>query len=220
MIVARDEVHVVDAHPVAGGRRHHRRRRPLRRRASSTASRTATTSAPRAGSARCAAAEVICHLGAAPGGVARASWRRPLLGALTRVKLPRYRTGDAELDADDRRARRRRSPTRRTPTSSSSSSCRRCASPRDRADRGDLKIANAALKEMRYAFHVFAPYRSARKVAIFGSARTQPDDPLYEQTRELAARARGARLDGHHRRRPRDHGGRASRARAPRTRSA
>ena len=43
---------------------------------------------------------------------------------------------------------------------------------RDHADRGDLKIANAALKEMRYAFHVFAPYRAQRKVAIFGSART------------------------------------------------
>ena len=57
----------------------------------------------------------------------------------------------------------------------------------DHADRGDLKIANAALKEMRHAFHVFSPYRSARKVAIFGSARTQPDDPLYLQTRELAA---------------------------------
>ena len=40
---------------------------------------------------------------------------------------------------------------------------------------------------MRHAFYVFAPYRAARKVAIFGSARTQPDDPLYEQTRELAA---------------------------------
>jgi uncharacterized protein (TIGR00730 family) len=57
----------------------------------------------------------------------------------------------------------------------------------DHADRGDLKIANAALKEMRHAFHVFSPYRSARKVAIFGSARTLPDDPLYVQTRELAA---------------------------------
>jgi uncharacterized protein (TIGR00730 family) len=57
---------------------------------------------------------------------------------------------------------------------------------RDHADRGDLKIANAALKEMRYAFHVFAPYRNERKLAIFGSARTQPDSPLYDQTRRLA----------------------------------
>jgi uncharacterized protein (TIGR00730 family) len=58
---------------------------------------------------------------------------------------------------------------------------------RDRADRGDLKIANAALREMRDAFHVFAPFRSERKIAIFGSARTQPEDPLYDQTRRLAA---------------------------------
>lgn len=59
---------------------------------------------------------------------------------------------------------------------------------RDHANRGDLKIANAALKEMRYAFHVFSPYRTARKVSIFGSARTKTHDPLYEQTREFAAR--------------------------------
>jgi uncharacterized protein (TIGR00730 family) len=40
---------------------------------------------------------------------------------------------------------------------------------------------------MRYSFHVFAPYRSARKVAIFGSARTRPDDPLYVLARDMAA---------------------------------
>jgi len=57
---------------------------------------------------------------------------------------------------------------------------------RDETDRGDLKIANAALKEMRYAFHVFAPYRAERKLAIFGSARTEQDSPLYDQARRLA----------------------------------
>ena len=57
---------------------------------------------------------------------------------------------------------------------------------RDRVSRGDLKMANAALKEMRYGFTVFEPYRSARKAAIFGSARTTRDDPLYEQTVALA----------------------------------
>ena len=57
---------------------------------------------------------------------------------------------------------------------------------RDHASRGDLKVANAALKEMRYTFHVFAPYRDALKASIFGSARTEPDDPLYDQTRRLA----------------------------------
>jgi uncharacterized protein (TIGR00730 family) len=43
------------------------------------------------------------------------------------------------------------------------------------------------LKEMRYTFHVFAPYRAALKVAMFGSARTERDDPLYEQARAFAA---------------------------------
>jgi len=57
----------------------------------------------------------------------------------------------------------------------------------DGADRLDLKITNAALKEMRKAFRVFAPYRHVPKVTIFGSARTLPDDPLYLQTRDLAA---------------------------------
>jgi len=57
----------------------------------------------------------------------------------------------------------------------------------DDADRLNLKITNAALKEMREAFKVFAPYREVPKVTIFGSARTLPADPLYLQTRDLAA---------------------------------
>ena len=36
---------------------------------------------------------------------------------------------------------------------------------------GDLKITNTALKELRYAYKVFAPYASVRKVTVFGSAR-------------------------------------------------
>jgi uncharacterized protein (TIGR00730 family) len=58
---------------------------------------------------------------------------------------------------------------------------------RQDSDRLDLKIASAALAEMRSAFTVFRPYRQVPKVTIFGSARTRPDDPLYAQTRELAA---------------------------------
>lgn len=57
----------------------------------------------------------------------------------------------------------------------------------DGTDRLDLKITNAALKEMARAFRVFAPYRQVSKVTIFGSARTLPADPLYAQARELAA---------------------------------
>jgi uncharacterized protein (TIGR00730 family) len=58
----------------------------------------------------------------------------------------------------------------------------------DDAQRLDLKITNAALKELRYAFKVFAPYRHIPKVTMFGSARTLPDDPLYAQARGLASR--------------------------------
>ena len=54
---------------------------------------------------------------------------------------------------------------------------------RDAASRLDLKIVNAALKEMRYAFKVFAPYRETKKVSVFGSSRSRPGDPDYEQAK-------------------------------------
>jgi uncharacterized protein (TIGR00730 family) len=57
----------------------------------------------------------------------------------------------------------------------------------DETDRLNLKITNAALKEMRLAFKVFDKYRGIPKVTIFGSARTLPDDPLYAQARALAS---------------------------------
>lgn len=49
----------------------------------------------------------------------------------------------------------------------------------DDADRGDVKVLNVALRELRYAFKVFAPYADAPKVSIFGSARTPEDHPHY-----------------------------------------
>jgi uncharacterized protein (TIGR00730 family) len=57
----------------------------------------------------------------------------------------------------------------------------------DKPDTLNLKIAAAALAEMRDAFAMFQPYRDQRKVSIFGSARIQMDDPLYDQARRLAA---------------------------------
>jgi hypothetical protein len=45
---------------------------------------------------------------------------------------------------------------------------------KDATSIGDLKLLNASLKELRHAFRVFAPWEHARKVAVFGSARTQP----------------------------------------------
>ena len=47
----------------------------------------------------------------------------------------------------------------------------------DGASSGDLKITNTALKELRYAYKVFAPYRGVRKVTVFGSARTPSTEP-------------------------------------------
>ena len=44
----------------------------------------------------------------------------------------------------------------------------------------DIKILHRALKELRYAFRIFGEYRDVRKVSIFGSARTQSDDPNYQ----------------------------------------
>src|SRR5919204_6866352 len=52
---------------------------------------------------------------------------------------------------------------------------------RDQANRGDIKLLNTALKELRYAFKVFAPYRNQRKVTVFGSARLPPEHPAYHQ---------------------------------------
>ena len=40
-----------------------------------------------------------------------------------------------------------------------------------------IKMLNQALKELRYAFKIFSPYRKVRKVSVFGSARTAPDAP-------------------------------------------
>jgi uncharacterized protein (TIGR00730 family) len=51
----------------------------------------------------------------------------------------------------------------------------------DRTDRGDLKILSRTLRELRYAFKVFAQYRGRRKVTVFGSARTRPEAASYKQ---------------------------------------
>ena len=59
---------------------------------------------------------------------------------------------------------------------------------RDDGSRGDVKLMNSSLKEMRYSFLVFSRYRAVPKVTLFGSARTLPTDPNYEMAAELANR--------------------------------
>lgn len=60
---------------------------------------------------------------------------------------------------------------------------------RDDAGMGDLKMLHRALREMRYANKVFQNYRHLRKVSVFGSARTEPDNAAY-----LAAERFGQRM--------------------------
>jgi uncharacterized protein (TIGR00730 family) len=56
----------------------------------------------------------------------------------------------------------------------------------DVKDRGDVRVIRTALRELRYAFRLFAPYAEHRKVTIFGSARTLPSKQEYQQAVEFA----------------------------------
>ena len=55
---------------------------------------------------------------------------------------------------------------------------------KDVEHRGDVKVIQTAVRELRYAFRLFAPYAGSRKVTIFGSARLKPDDVEYQQAKE------------------------------------
>lgn len=50
---------------------------------------------------------------------------------------------------------------------------------------GDLKLVNSALKELRYSFKIFSPYRTVKKVIIFGSARSKTTSPEYKMAEEF-----------------------------------
>ncbi len=50
---------------------------------------------------------------------------------------------------------------------------------KDEPGRGEMKLMDRSLKELRYAFKVFKPYRQRRKISVFGSARTPPTHPNY-----------------------------------------
>src|SRR5262245_1792180 len=59
---------------------------------------------------------------------------------------------------------------------------------RDNAARGDVKLLNNALKELRYSFKVFSAFRNLRKVTLFGSARLPSSHPAYVQAVEFGRR--------------------------------
>jgi uncharacterized protein (TIGR00730 family) len=50
----------------------------------------------------------------------------------------------------------------------------------------DMTLFKRSMAELRYAQGVFAPYRDVKKICIFGSARTRPPAPVYEQATEFA----------------------------------
>lgn len=49
----------------------------------------------------------------------------------------------------------------------------------DGRDTGELKLMTQSLKELRYAYRIFARYAQPHKVTIFGSARTPESHPDY-----------------------------------------
>ena len=50
----------------------------------------------------------------------------------------------------------------------------------------DMVLFKRSMAELRYAQHVFAPYRHIKKICIFGSARTRPPAPIYANATEFA----------------------------------
>jgi uncharacterized protein (TIGR00730 family) len=56
---------------------------------------------------------------------------------------------------------------------------------KDVADKGDVRVIQTAIRELRYSFRLFAPYAHKRKVSIFGSARTKPDKIEYQQAADF-----------------------------------
>jgi uncharacterized protein (TIGR00730 family) len=60
------------------------------------------------------------------------------------------------------------------------------------SQKADIKLMNSALKEMRFTAKVFGPYRAVKKVTIFGSARTESGNAIYQMARELGEKLAGA----------------------------
>jgi len=55
------------------------------------------------------------------------------------------------------------------------------------SDLGDLRVAVTALNELLEASTLFSQWRGHPKLAVFGSARTKPENPLFEMARQLSA---------------------------------
>lgn len=58
----------------------------------------------------------------------------------------------------------------------------------DVRSRGDARVIQSAIRELRYQFRLFDRYKS-RRVCVFGSAQAKDDSPEYLQAREFAKKA-------------------------------
>ncbi len=58
----------------------------------------------------------------------------------------------------------------------------------DVESRGDVRVIQTTVRELRYAFRLFAPHAKVRKVTMFGSARLQPSRKEYQQAVTFARR--------------------------------
>jgi uncharacterized protein (TIGR00730 family) len=55
----------------------------------------------------------------------------------------------------------------------------------EKNDRAHLKLMNSTMKEMRFTGKIFGPYSDVRKVTVFGSARTAPEEPIYKMAHQF-----------------------------------
>ncbi|MEY4297105.1 MAG: hypothetical protein RLZZ423_284 [Cyanobacteriota bacterium] len=60
---------------------------------------------------------------------------------------------------------------------------------RTNRDVDEWRLISGALADIRDGFNVFAPHRLTRKVTVFGSARTRPEEPAYQLAQALAVEA-------------------------------
>lgn len=63
---------------------------------------------------------------------------------------------------------------------------------KDVKNRGDARVIQTSIRELRYAFRLFAPYENIRKITVFGSARTEPSRLIYKQAVEFGRLAKSA----------------------------
>ncbi len=62
----------------------------------------------------------------------------------------------------------------------------------DVKDTGDVRVIQTAVRELRYAYRLFAPYSRTRKVTMFGSARTAPSKQEYQHALEFGRKMAAA----------------------------